>query len=81
VAEAAVIGLPHDRWGETPCAVVTTVDGDELDQAELIAHCRERIAHYKCPTVVITVAELPKTATGKIAKVAVREQIAGRVSA
>ncbi len=80
VAEAVVIGLPHERWGETPCAVVTTVDGAELDQAELIAFTRERIAHYKCPTVVITVDELPKTATGKIAKLAVREQVAARVS-
>jgi fatty-acyl-CoA synthase len=78
VEEAVVVGLPHERWGETPCAVVTTGDGDELDPAELIAHCRERIAHYKCPTVVITVAELPKTATGKISKLAVRELIADR---
>jgi fatty-acyl-CoA synthase len=81
VEEAVVVGLPHERWGETPCAVVTTGDGDELDAAELIAYCRERIAHYKCPTVVITVAELPKTATGKISKLAVRELIADRVSA
>jgi fatty-acyl-CoA synthase len=81
VDEAVVVGLPHERWGETPCAVITTVDGDELDPAELIGHCRERIAHYKCPTVVITVAELPKTATGKISKLAVRELIANRVSA
>lgn len=81
VAAAVVIGLPHERWGETPCAVVTTVDGEDLDQAELIAHCRERIAHYKCPTVVITVAELPQTATGKIAKPAVRKLVADRASA
>jgi acyl-CoA synthetase (AMP-forming)/AMP-acid ligase II len=47
-----VIGLPHERWGETPCAVLTTTDGEELDPGELIAHCRERIAHYNCPTVV-----------------------------
>ena len=80
VAEAVVIGVPHERWGETPCAVITTIDGEELDQAALIDHCRERIAHYKCPTVVITVPELPKTATGKIAKLAVRELIARRVS-
>ncbi|HEY2053787.1 MAG TPA: long-chain fatty acid--CoA ligase [Solirubrobacterales bacterium] len=80
VAEAVVIGLPHERWGETPCAVLTTVDGAELDPAALIAHCRELIAHYKCPTVVITVEELPKTATGKIAKLAVRELVADRVS-
>ncbi|HEX4729880.1 MAG TPA: long-chain fatty acid--CoA ligase [Solirubrobacterales bacterium] len=81
VEEAVVVGLRHERWGETPCAVVTTVDGDDLDAAGLIEHCRERIAHYKCPTVVITVSELPKTATGKISKLAVRELIAGRVSA
>jgi fatty-acyl-CoA synthase len=81
VAEAVVIGLPDERWGETPCAVVTSVDGEEVDAAELIAHCRERIAHYKCPTTVVTVAELPKTATGKISKLAVRELVADRVSA
>ncbi|HET7443183.1 MAG TPA: long-chain fatty acid--CoA ligase [Solirubrobacterales bacterium] len=75
VVEVAVIGLAHERWGETPCAVVTSVDGDEVDAAELIAHCRERIAHYKCPTVVVTVAELPKTASGKIAKVALRQLV------
>jgi fatty-acyl-CoA synthase len=69
----AVIGLADERWGETPCAVVTSSDGEEIDAEELIAHCRERIAHYKCPTVVVTVAELPKTASGKIAKVAVRD--------
>jgi fatty-acyl-CoA synthase len=78
VEEAVVVGLPHERWGETPCAVVTTGDGDDLDPTELIAHCRDLIAHYKCPTVVITVPELPKTATGKISKLAVRELIADR---
>ena len=76
VAEAVVIGLPHERWGETPCAVLTTTDGEDLDPDELIAHCRERIAHYKCPTAVITVPDLPKTATGKIAKLRVRDLVA-----
>ncbi len=80
VDEAVVIGLPHERWGETPCAVLTTVDGEALEPAALIAHCRERIAHYKCPTVVISVEELPKTATGKIAKLAVRELVADRAA-
>jgi fatty-acyl-CoA synthase len=75
VAEVAVIGLPHERWGETPCAVVASTDGEEIEAEELIAHCRERIAHYKCPTVVVTVAELPKTASGKIHKLAVRELV------
>src|SRR6201999_1749373 len=81
VAEAVVVGLPHERWGETPCAGVTTVDGAELDPEALIEHCRERIAHYKCPTVVITVPDLPKTATGKIAKPKVRELVARSRSA
>ncbi|MBS1879913.1 MAG: long-chain fatty acid--CoA ligase [Actinobacteria bacterium] len=80
VAEAAVVALPHERWGETPCAVLTTSDGDDLDPADLIAHCRQRIAHYKCPTVVVTVAELPKTATGKVAKAQVRELVADRTA-
>jgi fatty-acyl-CoA synthase len=80
VAEAVVIGLPHERWGETPCAVVATTDGDELAEAELIEHTRGLIAHYKCPTSVVVMAELPKTATGKIAKLRVREQIAARVA-
>lgn len=80
VAEAVVIGVPHERWGETPCAVLTTIDGGELDPEELIGHCRDRIAHYKCPTVVVTVPELPKTATGKIAKLAVRELIGAGAS-
>ncbi|MBK5220836.1 MAG: AMP-binding protein, partial [Thermoleophilia bacterium] len=81
VEEVVVIGLPDERWGETPCAVVTSVDGEELAAEELISHCRERIAHYKCPSSVVTVAELPKTATGKIAKAKVRELIAERQTA
>ncbi|MFN8215974.1 MAG: long-chain fatty acid--CoA ligase [Solirubrobacterales bacterium] len=76
IAEVAVIGLPHERWGETPCAVVVAADGGPLDEQEVIAHCRERIAHYKCPTVVVTVAGLPKTASGKIAKPGVRQLVA-----
>jgi fatty-acyl-CoA synthase len=75
VEEVVVIGLPHERWGETPCAVVTSVDGEEVAADELISHCRGLIAHYKCPTSVLTVAELPKTASGKIAKAKVRELV------
>jgi fatty-acyl-CoA synthase len=80
VAEVAVIGVPHDHWGETPCAVVTSVDDEDLAADELIAYCRERIAHYKCPTVVVTVAELPKTATGKISKLNVRRLVEDQTS-
>jgi fatty-acyl-CoA synthase len=74
VREAAVIGVAHERWGETPVAFVSLVTGGELDEDELIAHCRERIAHYKCPTRVVIVDELPKTASGKIAKPELRER-------
>jgi fatty-acyl-CoA synthase len=72
VLETAVIAAPHPRWGETPRAVVVLRSGATLTEAELIAHCRERIAHYKCPTSMVVVDELPKTANGKIAKAALR---------
>jgi fatty-acyl-CoA synthase len=72
--EAAVIGVPHERWGETPRAIVTTAAGADVDEAAVIAHCRARIAHYKCPTSVLFLDELPKTANGKIAKAQLRRR-------
>jgi fatty-acyl-CoA synthase len=79
VRESAVIGVPHQRWGETPCAIVT-VRG-QVDETELIGHCRSRIAHYKAPTSVVIVDELPKTATGKIDKPRLRERYGARTVA
>ncbi|MEM0908358.1 MAG: AMP-binding protein [Pseudomonadota bacterium] len=75
VAMAAVVAMPHDKWGETPCAFVEcTVDADgTVDEAALIAWCRERIAHYKAPRRIIF-DELPKTSTGKIQKFALRQK-------
>jgi fatty-acyl-CoA synthase len=82
VIDAAVVGVPHERWGETPRAIVALRRGASVDERELIAFCRERIAHYKCPTSVVFLPELPKTATGKIAKAQLREQYgAGQVAA
>ena len=49
VSECAVIAIPHDKWGERPKAFVTLRDGGEVTAAELIAYCRERLAHFKCP--------------------------------
>lgn len=68
VAEAAVIGIPHERWGETVKAVVVAKAGVTVTDSELIAFARERLAHYKCPTSVDLVSSLPKSASGKILK-------------
>ena len=72
VAEAAVIGVPHERWGETPKALVVLAAGAEVTEQELIAHCRERLAHYKCPTSVEFRDALARTATGKLQKYRLR---------
>jgi fatty-acyl-CoA synthase len=73
VLECAVIGVPHDKWGEAPKAFVTLKTGANATEAEIIAHCREHIAHFKAPCAV-TFGPLPKTSTGKIQKFLLREQ-------
>ena len=74
VLEAAVIGVPHDKWGETVKACITLRPGNFTTEAELIAHARVRLAHYKCPTSVDFVAALPRNPSGKILKHQLREQ-------
>jgi acyl-CoA synthetase (AMP-forming)/AMP-acid ligase II len=73
VAEVAVIGIPHERWGETVVALVVLAPGAEADEPALIGHCRERLAHYKCPTAIEFREELARTATGKLQKFRLRE--------
>jgi fatty-acyl-CoA synthase len=73
VLECAVIGVPHEHWGETPKAFVTLRDGYSLDADELIGFCRERIAHFKVPRYV-EFGELPKTSTGKTQKFVLRDR-------
>jgi 3-(methylthio)propionyl---CoA ligase len=73
VLEAAVAARPDDKWGETPCAFVTLKDGGAADEAEIIAHCRDNMAHFKAPKTVVF-GPLPKTSTGKIQKFVLREQ-------
>ena len=66
VREAAVVGVPDERRGETVKAFVSLVPGAQVTPEELVAHCKERMAAYKYPRQVVLVDELPKTVTGKI---------------
>jgi long-chain acyl-CoA synthetase len=72
VADVAVIGVPSERWGETPKALVVPAGEPAPDEGELIAFCRSRLAHYKCPTSVELVEGLPRNATGKVLKTELR---------
>jgi len=72
VAEVAVIGVPHDKWGETVKALVVLAPGAEATEQDLIEHCRGRLAHYKCPTSVDFRDALARTATGKLQKFKLR---------
>jgi len=73
VLECAVIGIPHPHWGERPKAFVTLSEGAAAAPEEIIAFCRERLAHYKCPDS-IEFGPLPKTSTGKTQKFVLRQR-------
>jgi fatty-acyl-CoA synthase len=74
VMEAAVVARPDSHWGETPCAFVTLKSGaTEIDASDIIAWCRQHLAHFKVPKTVVF-GPLPKTVTGKIQKYLLRER-------
>jgi fatty-acyl-CoA synthase len=73
VAEVAVIGVPHDKWGETIKALVVLRPDYDVSEGDLIAHCREHMAHFKAPTSVEFRAALDRTATGKLQKYKLRQ--------
>ena len=73
VLECAVVAVPDDFWGERPKAFVTLKPGQQATAEELIAFCREHLAHFKCPAAV-EFGELPKTSTGKVQKFVLRER-------
>ena len=81
VAEAVVVGLPHERWSEAITAVVVPKPGETLDPGGLLAALRSLLDGYKMPKAVIVVDELPRTSTGKIQKNVVRDQHAARYEA
>jgi acyl-CoA synthetase (AMP-forming)/AMP-acid ligase II len=76
VVDVAVIGVPHEKWGECVKAVVVLRRGEQASEADLIEFCRGLIASYKCPKAIAFVDELPRLPTGKISKVTLRKQFA-----
>ena len=77
IAEAAVIGVPSDKWGEAGLAVLALKPGTELDRAAVQAHCAERLAKFKVPADIAIVEVLPRNATGKVLKRELRDQFVG----
>lgn len=75
VSLCAVVAIPSEKWGETPCAFIETRDGQQVSEDEIIAHCRAGLANFKCPSRVFF-EELPKTSTGKVQKFALRARAA-----
>ena len=70
---AAVVAKPDEKWGETPCAFVELHPGVAATAEEIIAFCRDNLAHFKCPKTVVF-SDLPKTSTGKIQKFVLRSR-------
>ena len=73
VMEAAVVAKPDEKWGETPCAFVELRPGQQVSDRDLVAFCRQNMAHFKAPKTIVF-GELPKTSTGKIQKFLLRER-------
>jgi len=78
VLEASVVARPHEKWGETPCAFVVLKEGStwgagDATESNIIAFCRDQIAHFKAPKHVVPMDELPKTSTGKVQKFELRK--------
>jgi acyl-CoA synthetase (AMP-forming)/AMP-acid ligase II len=73
VVDCAVIGVPSERWGETVKALVVAAPEARPEAKELVDYCRERLAHYKCPTSVDWLERIPRNPSGKILKTELRE--------
>ena len=77
IVAVAVVAMPHEKWGETPCAFVELRQGKTISDADLTAWCKERMASYKVPRKFIFEA-IPKTSTGKVQKFLLRQKVSER---
>jgi fatty-acyl-CoA synthase len=77
VADAAIIGVPNERWGEVGMAIIVRKDGQALEEVDVIRHCLGRLAKFKVPQSVAFVDALPRNATGKVLKRELRGQYVG----
>jgi fatty-acyl-CoA synthase len=77
VADAAIIGVPNERWGEVGLAIIVRKPGEALEEADVIGHCLARLAKFKVPQAVAFVDILPRNATGKVLKRELRVQFVG----
>jgi fatty-acyl-CoA synthase len=75
VREVAVVGMPDDRWGEKPVAVVVLGDGATLELSDLTDHCRARLAGFKVPKQLIIRDSLPRNPSGKVLKRVLRAEL------
>ncbi len=76
IGEVAVLGVEHERWGETGCAVIVVKEGQTLEEEAVLKHCSDKLARFKQPTSVVFVDEIPHNATGKVLKRELRETLA-----
>ncbi len=74
VSEVAVVGVAHERWGQTPVAVIVAGDGVQLTEQDVLDHCERYLARYKRPSSVCLVSELPRSASNKVLKHRLRDQ-------
>jgi len=78
VADAAIIGVPNERWGEVGMAIIVRKPGQALEEGDIIHHCLGKLAKFKVPQAVAFVDVLPRNATGKVLKRELRTQFVGQ---